>query len=97
MESAFCSICKTIKPLNDCWCVIDAKTKERYYECKKKCQNPQPSNIPQSSNTIQKKNEKETEIRTPSNTEEIDDEPPQGLLERARKWFSNGYTKIKME
>ncbi len=94
MEKIFCSICKSEQTIHDCWCVIDTKTKERYYECKKKCIAPTPFS---DTNTIT--NLKELEIRPPSDTkgEEVDDFPSQGVFERALAWFSNGYTKIKME
>ena len=90
MTTVFCSICQEEKESNDCWCVIDAKTKERYYECKKKCKTSIPIEITIPSNTIVEE-EKQTTIPL---------EPPKGLLERAMEWFvgkSDGYKRMKVE
>lgn len=93
MEIVSCSICEEEKQLNDCWCVIDAKTKERYYECKKKCKKPTQIEITIPSNTIIE--EEQEEIHN------IPQEPPKGLLERAIEWFSGNsnteYKRMKVE
>ncbi len=40
MEPVLCDICKNrVLPI-DCWCVIDTKTKIRFYECKTPCKKP---------------------------------------------------------
>ncbi len=33
----FCKHCEHEKDVDECWCVIDTKNKERYFECKVKC------------------------------------------------------------
>ncbi len=92
MSSIQCVICKENKPINDCWCVIDSKTKERYYECKKKCNKPIQIEINIPSNMTVEEEQEEVH--------DIPQEPPKGLLERAIEWFgrsSNGYKKMKIE
>jgi hypothetical protein len=33
----FCKHCEHEKNVDECWCVIDTRKKERYFECKVKC------------------------------------------------------------
>jgi hypothetical protein len=33
----FCKHCEHEKDVDECWCVIDTRNKERYFECKVKC------------------------------------------------------------
>ena len=33
----YCKHCEHEKDVDDCWCVIDTRIKERYFECKIKC------------------------------------------------------------
>ncbi len=91
MSTIQCAICKEDKSIDDCWCVIDSKTKSRYYECKKKCKPPIPIEITIPSDTIQEEEE----------LPEVHDIPPKGLFERAMEWFTgkpnDGYTKMKVE
>ncbi len=37
MSTVYCIWCREPQKEEDCWCVIDTKTHERYFECKKKC------------------------------------------------------------
>ena len=41
----YCKFCEHQKDLNDCWCVIDTKTKSRTYECKVKCIQPKQTPV----------------------------------------------------
>ncbi len=86
-----CSTCQELKPIDDCWCVIDAKTKERTFECKKPCHSIETTHT---SNTIV---EEEDEEDLPSQQEQTT-----GIIQSILNWFgssntSNGYKRMKIE
>ncbi len=59
----FCKHCEHEKDVDECWCVIDTRSKERYFECKVKCIVPVQPTI------AARPQEKESEIRDTSETD----------------------------
>lgn len=97
MRTVSCKVCRKNQEEADCWCVIDIKTKERYYECKKVCNPPR-----QIQTLVENIHSVPLEIETPE-TSEIHDwaeaYPQRGFLQRVMNWFlePSGYTKVKTQ
>ena len=109
MNSAvYCKWCKEPKKEEDCWCVIDTKTHERYFECKKKCVE-KPVLVPQANLEpfeleIEDEGLSEETAEIVTYIEEpISDwrpsHPQTNLLRRVYNWFTRptGYTKVKTQ
>lgn len=94
MNTVICSKCEHTVNVDDCWCVIDTKTKARSYECKNVC--------------LQQVAESKIDIEIPStmtaSTEVVEDwvsaYPTEGIFQRLSNWFyrsTSGYQRVKVE
>ncbi len=108
MSAVYCIWCKGAQKEEDCWCVIDTKTHERYFECKKKCVET-PVLVPQA-NLEPFELEIEDEGLSEESAEFVTymeeptpdwrpSHPQTNLLRRVYNWFTRptGYTKVKTQ
>lgn len=100
MTTVICKHCEHTVQADSCWCVIDSKTKTRYYECKANCLSlPPPETIQIQLDEIQTMADaiEEQIQRLDRVIETIEAYPRQTFFQRIRNWFSTpaGYTKVK--
>lgn len=101
MTTVVCKHCEHTVPVDTCWCVIDTKTKERFYECKVNCVQvaPTPETIQIQLDDIQTMADTiERQLEATERTIDwVEAYPKRSFFQRVRNWFStpSGYTKVK--